>query len=276
MTAVHRIGAGTRPRRFNPSTGLHTLLGVVLLVWIALPVVPLGLWSVAGQWRAPNVFPATFSAEGLRALWAEGTLAAGAASLALGASVAMTATPLGALAALGLRRLRPAVARPIEIILLAPLAIPPFALVMGANVVLLSARVPTFPSVVLVLTVTALPYTVFMFRAALATYDDRFEEVARTLGAPIRQVVTQVRIPLLARATARAAFLAFLVGWGDYITTVLVGGGQVVTLPLLLGSAASATGNEQLTAALSLAMIGPPLLLLALLAGFSFRGRTVG
>jgi putative spermidine/putrescine transport system permease protein len=275
MTTMHRPVTGSTLRRFTPRIGVQTLLGVVLLAWIALPVLPLGLWSIAGQWRAPDILPATFSADGIRALWAGDTLAAGAASLALGASVALTATPLGALAAFGLRRLRPALARPIEIILLAPLAIPPFALVMGANVLLLSARVPTFPAVVLVLTVAALPYTVFMFRSALATYDDRFEEVARTLGAPVRQVVTQVRIPLLAQATARAAFLAFLVGWSDYITTVLVGGGQVVTLPLVLGSAASATGNEQLTAALSLAMIGPPLLLLALLAGSSFRGRTV-
>ena len=275
MTAERRLAAAPKLRRTGPRSGVHVLLGVVLLAWIALPIVPLGLWSVAGQWRAPDILPATFSADGIRALWTGEILSAGAASLALGVSVALTATPLGALAAFALRRLPPTHARAVEVILLAPLAIPPFALVMGANVLLLGARVPTFPAVVLVLTVTALPYTFFMFRAALAAYDDRFEEVARTLGAPVRQVVTQVRIPLLARATARGAFLAFLVGWSDYITTVLVGGGQVVTLPLVLGSAASATGNEQLTAALSLAMIGPPLLLLALLAGSGIRGRTV-
>ncbi|WP_084033677.1 ABC transporter permease subunit [Arthrobacter sp. 35/47] len=249
------------------------LLGGLLFLWILLPVVPLILWSVAAEWRAPDVLPGAFSAAGLAALLRPEVLTATGASLVLGLSVALPATILGALAAFAARRLPNGWARAVELILLAPLAIPPFALVMGSNVLLLGARVPAFPSVVLVLTVTALPYTVFMFRAALASYDDQFEEVARTLGASPRAVLARVRIPLLARATARAAFLAFLVGWSDYITTLLVGGGQLLTLPMVLGSAASATGNEQLTAALSLAMIVPPLLLLALLAAPGPRRR---
>lgn len=253
------VRAGSRGMPLRP------LLGGLLFLWILLPLVPLLLWSAAADWRAPAVLPASFSAGGLNALWAPEVLSAAATSLGLAVSVAVPATILGALAAFAVRGLPSGWARTVEAVLLAPLAIPPFALVMGSNVLLLAARVPAFPAVVLVLTVTALPYTVFIFRAALAAYDEQFEEVARTLGAPTRRIITRVRIPLLARATARAAFLAFLVGWGDYITTLLVGGGSMLTLPLVLGSAASATGNEQLTAALSLAMIVPPLLLLALL-----------
>jgi putative spermidine/putrescine transport system permease protein len=143
----------------------------------------------------------------------------------------------------------------------------------GINIVLLRLYVPPFFGVVLVLVVTALPYTAFMFRSALSGYEYRFEEAARSLGASARQAVLHVRLPLLARAAARAAFLAFLVGWGDYIATLLVGGGQLRTLPLILGSAASATGNEQLTAALSLAVIIPPLVLLALLSLPGRAGR---
>lgn len=264
------------PARLPSRTGTRAgrpLLGGLLFIWILLPVVPLLLWSVAAQWRAPDILPAQYSAAGLRALWSAEVLAATGASLALGLSVAVPATALGLLAAFALRRLPAAWARTAEVILLAPLAIPPFALVMGSNVLLLGARVPAFPAVVLVLTVTALPYTVFMFRSALASYEDQFDEVARTLGAGTRRIVTRVRLPLLARATARAAFLAFLVGWSDYITTLLVGGGQLLTLPLVLAPAASATGNEQLTAALSLAMIVPPLLLLALFAVSKPRRR---
>lgn len=253
---------------------LPAILGAALLVWVLLPLAPVALWSVAGEWRAPAMLPTAWSSQALASLASPEILQAGLRSLALGLSVAFCATALGALAAFGLHRLPRTQARIVGFILLTPLAIPPFALVMGANVLLLSARVPTFAAVLIVLTVTALPYTTYMFTVALASYDWRFEEVARTLGASPVRVMLTVRAALLAPATARACFLAFLVGWSDYITTVLIGGGQLRTLPMLLGSAASTTGGEQLTAALSLAMILPPVILLILLARWGPRGRS--
>ena len=265
----------TTMRRTIPGgPAAHVLLGALLAIWIVLPLVPLLLWSVADQWRAPDILPESFSVEGFRSLLSPRIAAALATSSVLGLGVAAVATPLGLLGAIAIRRLPRSQGRLVEAILLAPLAIPPFALVMGINVVLLRLYTPAFLGVMLVLVVTALPYTVFMFRSALATYDDRFEEVARSLGASGAQSVVHVRLPLLAGATARAAFLAFLVGWGDYITTLLVGGGQLRTLPMILGAAASATGNEQLTAALSLAVIVPPLVLLAALTAPGLRRRT--
>ena len=163
--------------------------------------------------------------------------------------------------------------RVVELLLLAPLAIPPFALVMGANVTLLRWHVPAFLGIVLILVVTALPFTAFMFRSALASYDERYDEVARSLGATSGQTWRNVRVPLLVNASSRAFFLAFLVGWGDYIATLLIGGGVLRTLPMMLASAASSTGNEQLTAALSLAILIPPMILLTVLVSPTVRRR---
>lgn len=252
-------------------TALRTLLGLVLVLWLVLPLVPVALWAVAGTWRAPDVLPGSFGLEGIAALLSPQIGAALGTSLLLGLCVAAAATPLGLMGALAVRGLPRSPGRVLEAVLLAPLAIPPFALVMGVNVVLLRLYTPAFLGTVLVLVVTAMPYTAFMFRSALASYDDRFDDVARSLGASGWQAVRHVRLPLLAGAAARAGFLAFLVGWGDYVTTLLVGGGQLRTLPLILASAASATGNEQFTAALSLAVVVPPLLLLAALTAPRLR-----
>ncbi|WP_216698690.1 ABC transporter permease [Arthrobacter sp. H41] len=266
--------ASASMRRTLPGgTPMRMVLGLLLVGWILLPLVPVLLWSVAGSWFAPAVLPSSYSLQGFSALATADAARAAASSLCLGAGVAVTATPLGYLGAIAARELPALPGRVVELVLLAPLAIPPFALVMGVNVALLRLSTPPFAGVVLVLAVTALPYTAFMFRSALATYDHRFEEVARSLGATTSQTARHVRLPLLAGATARAFFLAFLVGWGDYITTLLIGGGQLLTLPMLLGSAASATGNEQLTAALSLAIIVPPLVLLAALTLPASRNR---
>ncbi|WP_220725899.1 ABC transporter permease [Arthrobacter cheniae] len=238
-------------------------LGVLLVLWILAPLLPVVLWSVAGVWRAPAVTPDTYSVNAFASLGERATLRAGLASLGLGVAVAVVATPLGFLGALAAQSLPGRRGRAVDLILLAPLAIPPFALVLGANTTLLRLHVPAFAGVVLILVVTALPYTAFMYRSALAAYENQFEDVARTLGAHPRQVIRHVRVPLLATATARGFFLAFLVGWGDYVATLLVGGGQLTTLPMLLGAAASSTGNEQLTAVLSLSVIIPPVIILA-------------
>lgn len=244
---------------------VRAALGVLLVLWILTPLLPIVLWSVAVTWRAPAVSPDAYSMEAFATLTEPATTRAGLASLVLGALVAVVATPLGFLGALAARRLPGRHGKTVDLILLAPLAMPPFALVMGANTTLLRLQVPALAGVVLILVVTALPYTAFMYRSALAAYENQFEDVARTLGAHPRQVVRHVRVPLLATATARAFFLAFLVGWGDYVATLLAGGGQLTTLPMLLGAAASSTGNEQLTAVLSLAVIVPPVMILAAL-----------
>jgi putative spermidine/putrescine transport system permease protein len=183
-------------------------------------------------------------------------------SLALGIAVAAFATPAGAVAArsVALGRLR----RPrlVTALLFAPIALPVFAVVMGLNVVLLRLHIPGFLGITVVLVVVALPYTTFLLRAAYAAYDIRFEDEARSLGASPAAVRWRVRLPLLFPALAGAAFLAFLVGWSDYIVTLLLGGGRYITLPILVASAASGTGNEPTVAALSLVALAPPALLL--------------
>lgn len=273
MTPVLAPPRATTTGTMPGGTALRGLLGLLLGLWLVLPLVPVALWAVAEQWRAPDVLPDAFGRQALGSLAAPETTAALGTSCLLGLCVAGAATPLGLLGALAVRRLPRVPGRIVEAVLLAPLAFPPFALVLGINVVLLRLYTPAFLGVALVLVVTAMPYTTFMFRSTLASYDDRFEDVARSLGASGRQSVRHVRLPLLSGATARAAFLAFLVGWGDYITTLLVGGGRLRTLPMLLGAAASGTGNEQFTAALSLAMIVPPLILLAALTAPRLRKR---
>ncbi|MFO7691167.1 MAG: ABC transporter permease subunit, partial [Cryobacterium sp.] len=160
----------------------------------------------------------------------------------------------------------------VGVVLLAPIALPPFAAVLGLNVILLRAYVPPAAGLLLVLVVVAIPYTTFTMRVAYAAHDIRFEEEARTLGASPRSVLWRVHVPLLAPALARAAFLSFLVGWSDYVVTVVVGGGEIVTLPLVTGSLAAGIGNDAAVAVLSLSAIVPPLALL-ILTGLTGRRR---
>ena len=258
----------------DPGTRLTVSYGVgrvarltgalVLAVWFLLPFSPLLLWALADQWSFPAVLPAAWGTEGLQTALAQGAVAAFGRSVLLGLVVAAIATPIGAMAARALTRGTVRWPRAVSVVLLAPIALPAFAAVMGLNVVLLRAYVPPLVGLVLVLVVVALPYTTFAMRVAYAAHDIHYEEEARTLGASPFAVLWRVHIPLVAPALARAAFLAFLVGWSDYIVTVIIGGGELVSLPLIIASTASGIGNDSTTAVLSLSAVLPPLLLLVL------------
>ncbi|WP_052091423.1 ABC transporter permease [Modestobacter caceresii] len=257
-------------RRLLP--GLALLL---LAAWFVLPLVPLALWGLADRWSAPAVLPQEWGLSGVAEAAEQGAGSGVVGSLALGGLVAMLATPLGALAgrALASRHLPASVL--VGAVLLSPLVVPPFVVAMGFDVLLLRLAVPAWAGVVLLLTVAALPYTTYVMRTAYGGYDQGFDDEARTLGASPRQVVRLVQVPVLTPALAAAAFLAFLVGWSDYVVTVLVGGGRLVTLPLLVASATSAVGNEAQVAALSLLAVLPPLALLLIVAAIGRRGRKV-
>lgn len=236
---------------------LHRPLDLTVLTWLLLPLVPLLLWAAAGRWSAPAVLPQDWGLRGWRTAYDAGLAPALLRSTVLGLVVAAVATPLGAMAgrALGWREVRhPA---PVALVLLAPVVLPPFSVAMGLDVLLLRIGVPEVVAVVLLLVVLALPYTSYTMRAAYAAVDPELEEQARTLGASPRQVRRRATLPAVRLGLLTAAGLAFLVGWSDYVVTLLVGGGRLVTVPILIGSTAAGAGNEAAVAALSMSSVLP-------------------
>jgi putative spermidine/putrescine transport system permease protein len=244
--------------------------GALVVVWFGLPMVPVVVWAVATRWPFPGVLPTRWGLGGWAKAWDQGAGTAALASLGLGVLVAAIATPIGAAAGWALSGHRVQFDRFVTAVLLVPVAVPPFAVVMGLSTVSLRAGVRPFGAVVTVLVVAAVPYTTYVMRAAFATYDRSVEDVARTLGAPPRTVLG-VRVRLVVPALAASTFLAFLVGWSDYVVTLVLGAGQLVTLPLLLGASASGSGNDPTTASLSLLAAAPPLVLLVVATGLSRR-----
>jgi putative spermidine/putrescine transport system permease protein len=270
---VSAVTAPPRPRRgADAAVRAASRSGRGLLVlWLVLPVVPLLLWAVADRWTAPALLPQEWGGTGVREAVAGGAGGALARSCLLGLAVAALGTPLGAMAGRALASRDVPARGAVLAVLMSPLVLPPFAVALGVDVLLLRLRVPAELGVVVLLVVAALPYTTVVMRAAYAAHDRGYEDEARTLGATALRTVWWVQLPLLAPALAGAAFLAFLVGWSDYVVTVLVGGGRLVTLPLLLASAASATGNDAQVAVLCLVAILPPVALLAVVGSIGRR-----
>jgi putative spermidine/putrescine transport system permease protein len=70
-----------------------------------------------------------------------------------------------------------------------------------------------------------------------------------------------VTLPSVLPGVVTGGLLVFLISWSQYILTVLVGGGKVVTLPLLLFSFAR-SGDNAVTAALCIIFLLPAVVIL--------------
>ncbi|MDG4828243.1 ABC transporter permease subunit [Solwaraspora sp. WMMD1047] len=242
---------------------------VLAALWVAGPLLPLAVQAFTDRWFYPDLWPARWSLTGWRqALGPQSRLAeAVATSVGIGAAVAALATALGAAAGRALAWYRLPGRRLIELILLVPVLVPPFAVAMGAQVVYLRAGLAdSVTGVVLAQLPAATAYATLLMSGVWAGVDPALERQARTLGAGPWRAFREISLPQLRGGLTVAAMFAFLISWSDYLLTLLIGGGVVSTVPLLLFATAAGSGNQAATAAIALVAIAPPLLLTALAA----------
>jgi putative spermidine/putrescine transport system permease protein len=104
--------------------------------------------------------------------------------------------------------------------------------------------------------IPVLPYVILVMAGVFANFDKGLEDQARSLGATGWQVMWHVTRPGVAGGVMVAALFAFLVSTGQYILTLVIGGGRVETLPLLLFSFASA-GRHDIAGAIGVIYVLP-------------------
>ena len=105
-------------------------------------------------------------------------------------------------------------------------------------------------------TFVALPFFVITVEAALRTTDQRYEEVAATLGAGRWTVFRRVTLPLIAPSVVAGAVLAWARALGEFGATITFAGniaGRTQTLPLAVYQALE--GNQDVALALSLVLV---------------------
>ena len=244
--------------------GLFVAVGIV--VGILAPLLPLTIWSVSSNWYFPALLPAELSTRAWEYVFSPTSRVL--AGLWQGTLIALITTFLSILIgipagrALGLHDFRGK--KFVQFLILAPTIIPALAVVMGIHIAFIRFGLAnTVQGVVLVHLIPALPYVVMVLGSVFANYDPEYEEQARTLGAGPLATFFYVTLPAIFPGLLVAGMFAFIISWSQYILTVLIGGGEVVTLPVLLFSFAGA-GDNAITAAVSMVYLLPTLLILVI------------
>ena len=268
------LPTGTGGRSW-PWTAAATAIVALLL----LPFVPLVLASAAEGYFHPQVLPARWSTRAWGIVLGRDAATWPALRDTVGIAVAVTvislvvAVPAGRV--LGTRAFRGR--RTVELLLLAPILVPTIAVAIGLHVVFIRLGLAGgVVGVVLVHLIPATPYVVLLSAGVFANVDLELESQARSLGASWWRAMLHVTLPLVAPGLAVAALLGFLVSWGQYALTLVIGGGRVITLPILL-FASAAGGDASVTAATALVHGFPAVVLLIasarLLEGWAGAGR---
>ena len=108
-----------------------------------------------------------------------------------------------------------------------------------------------------------------------ANYDPQFEEQARSLGAGPIATIWYVMIPSVMPGIIVGGLFTFLISWAQYITTLIIGGGRVQTLPLKLFNFVSST-DYPVTGALGIIFIAPGVIVLLLTSRYLTGRSAVG
>ncbi len=240
----------------------------LLLAWLLLPLLPLLVWSFAKGWHYPQLLPATWSLDAWRYVLAPESqvLQSFGSSILCSASVAVLATLAGVPAgrALGMFEFRGK--RLFELLVIAPTIVPGLAVALGLHVIFIRLGLAnSLPGVIIVHLIPTLPYMALVMAGVFANYDASYEEQARSLGAGTWAVWRHVVLPAVYPGIIVGALFAFIVSWSQYVMTLLIGGGKVVSVPLLLFNFASA-GRNDIAGAISILYIVPGVLIILLSA----------
>ena len=169
------------------------------------------------------------------------------------------AVPIGVMLALGLQRWRGRGSGATNTLMLLPLVTP--EIVMGVALLLLFLQIFTFIGLgtwaqAIGQVTFAISYVVVIVRGRLVSIGREYEEAAADLGAPARDRLFRVLLPLLAPAILASAAVVFALSLDDFvITQYLAAGADTNTVSMLLYSTARGAPTPALNALATITLV---------------------
>ena len=267
--AGHRRGPGP--------VGAALVLGgaMAVLGCVVLGLMVLALWSVSGLWSFPNLWPDTMG-------WGQWQRHVPAAmdSLWRSCAIAVAATVVALVLALAWLEAEARFAMPMGAgvvwLLYLPLLVPQIAFLPGVQTLMLLAGVQGgVLAVTLAHILFVFPYVFLVLSAPYRAWDARLGTMGRALGASPARVFWRLRLPMLLAPVLAAMAVGMAVSVGQYLPSLMIGGGRVSTLTT--EAVALASGGDRraigVWALLQTALALAPFAVAVLLPGLWWRNR---
>jgi putative spermidine/putrescine transport system permease protein len=99
------------------------------------------------------------------------------------------------------------------------------------------------------------PFMVLTLTGVIGRIDERLEQAAENLGASPLRAFVEVTLPLSLPGILAGSLLVFALAISAYVTPILLGGFQIMTLPVLIYQQISANFNIGFAAALGMVLL---------------------
>ena len=241
---------GLRLTRLDRPLHAFTAASAILLCAALLTgLTSLALWSVAGLWPFPDTLPQSLTLTA----WSSAAPALSATTLTT-LIIATTATAAALILTLASLQAEHLFALPPTALpwLYLPLILPQICFLPGvANLFLTAHATGGLISVTLSHLIFVLPYVALTLTAPFRSWEPRLATIAASLGASPASIFWRLRLPMLLAPILTAAAVGLAVSVGQYLPTLLIGGGRVTTLTTE-ALALSSGGSRRLTGAFAL------------------------
>jgi ABC-type spermidine/putrescine transport system permease subunit II len=207
--------------------GVVVALAVFAVLFLMLPVLIVVPMSFSGE-QLLTFPPPSLSLRWYDAFFADsGWLLALMNSAIVALASSLLALVLGSLAAYGLVRGRFLGRALLESNFIAPLIIPPIIAAVALYIVFAQVGLlGSYEGLIVAHTLHVAPYIVMVMTVAIASFDERIEQVARSLGASQRTIFLRILLPNLAPSVFASWMLAFIVSFDEVILTLFLFGNR--------------------------------------------------
>jgi putative spermidine/putrescine transport system permease protein len=227
--------------RLTPGRIAFITLVICIFAFVVLPLVII-IWAAFFSDKILTFPPSGYTLGWFTRAWALSDFSSGfLMSLQLGLVATLCSLLLGVPASLAIERSSFPGRETVRQLLLSPMYVP--AIVAGAAVYIYFVKVEiltevqiaaTFPGLVIAHTLVALPWTMRLVCASLATANASSEEAARSLGANPVQTFFLVTLPIIRPGIIAAAMFSFVASFSDLEKSLFLVGPGKTTLPIAI------------------------------------------
>lgn len=241
---------------------------ISIVIGVVLPILPQIIWSFAFRWLFPSLLPTEWSISSWEYAFSPSSrvVEGFVNSMEIAVFVCFLSILVGLPAARAIAMHDFRGKGFIEWLLMVPIIVPGIVSTLGIHQLFIRLHLTnSFLGVSLVHLIPCIPYMVLVMSSVFANYGTELEDTARTLGASPVQVFFSVTLPGILPGLMVSTMFTFLISWGQYITTALIGGGTIITLPIVLFPFITGI-NYSNAAAISLIFVAPAILVLILIS----------
>lgn len=207
----------------------------VLLAMLILPITVLIVWCFTNSWPWPDLFPKEYSLRAWSYLISTESIKAIITSIIISLMVVIISIAVSLPAARALSLYEFKGKKFVELFILSPIIVPTISVAMGIHIVFIKLGLAnTMLGVVLVNLLPCIPYAVRILTDVYKIIGDKLEVQGKVLGASKINVFRYITLPLITPGIISAASMCFIISFGQYFLTFLIGGGTIVTYPMIM------------------------------------------